>query len=90
MASFLGLRVTQAQIERIVEETRFDTLKASIPVDSRLQVRFRKGAIGEHKTYVAADVLRDIARIEAENARYPQTLPQKVDFAVRSFLAATR
>lgn len=83
MARFLRLPVDAGRIDAIVKATSFEAMSgASRPAGTDLAVRFRKGIVGDSKNYFDEDILRDIRRIEAENAGFPRGLWRRLRFAV--------
>lgn len=83
---FLRLPLSSERIDAIVRATSFEAMSgASRPAGSDLDVRFRKGVVGDHKNYFDEDILRDIRRIEAENAGYPRGLRQRIAFEIECY-----
>lgn len=83
---FLRLPLSAERIDAIVQATSFEAMSgASRPAGSDLDVRFRKGVVGDHKNYFDEDILRDIRRIEAENAGYPRGVRQRIAFAIECY-----
>ena len=89
IGSFLGLTLSEKRIGEIIEETSFKKMaNANRPSDSGMEARFRKGVVGDHKNYFDDDIVADIRRVEAENAEYPKSMGQKIDFAWKCYLNA--
>ncbi|HSR70511.1 MAG TPA: sulfotransferase domain-containing protein [Acidobacteriota bacterium] len=86
IGSFLGLDLSDEEIQRIIDATTFKKMaNRQRPADSGMQARFRKGVVGDHKNYFDEKIIADIRRIERENKNYPSTLLEKIDFAFKSF-----
>jgi hypothetical protein len=90
LAAFLGIPTTPERIERIIDETGFRRLAGKLSGIEGMERRFRKGIVGDHKNYFDEQIIHDIRRIEAENAGYPRTLFQKLDFALQCYRHAGR
>lgn len=57
-------------MESIIRKTSFEKMAREAQPNSGMEVRFRKGVVGDHQNYFDDEILRDIRRIEAENAGY--------------------
>jgi hypothetical protein len=91
IGTFLGLTLSAEKIAAIIRDTSFEVMASTPrPADSGMEARFRKGVVGDHKNYFDDEILRDIRRLEAEHARYPRTLAEKIDFAWKCYRNAGR
>lgn len=78
IANFLGRPLSQARLQAIMQATTVSRLAERY---GEIKQRFRKGLVGAHKQYFDDAILRDIDRIEAENAEYPATAAEMREFA---------
>src|SRR6267142_322820 len=80
IASFLGVTLSRERIEFIAQETTLSKLADESRDTPGMDVRFRKGIVGDHRNHFDDAIVQDIRRVEAQNRGYPKSLFQKVDF----------
>jgi hypothetical protein len=81
-ASFLGIAVSPARIQAIIDATTLHRLAEKWSTTPGMEKRFRKGVVGDHRNYFDGAIVSDIRRIESENRNYPRNALQKLEFAL--------
>lgn len=82
IARFLGMDPPPEEIARVIEATSFQKMAgAQRSADTGMEARFRKGVVGDSRNYFDDEILASIRAIEAENADFPSTPEQQLEFA---------
>jgi hypothetical protein len=75
LAAFIGISISDADIERLRRENCFQRLKEKYDERSAdgLYSFYRKGIVGDWKSHLTPQIAADIERIEKQAASYPRS-----------------